>query len=62
MPKLEINPLHLGSGATAIIQPDFTGGMDWYTAYGERHGGDGAEGRLEELRLGKVDQGFLGAG
>ena len=46
---MKSNPLHLGSGATAIIQPDFTGGMDWYTAYGERHGGDGAEGRLVSM-------------
>jgi quercetin dioxygenase-like cupin family protein len=44
--KLENFPLHLGLGATAIPQPEFTGGMDWYAAYGERHDGDGAEGRL----------------
>jgi quercetin dioxygenase-like cupin family protein len=39
-------PLHLGLGATAVPQPEFTGAMDWYMAYGARHGGDGAEGRL----------------
>lgn len=38
-------PIHLGLGATAVIQPEFTG-MDWYEAYGPRHGADGAEGRL----------------
>jgi quercetin dioxygenase-like cupin family protein len=45
MPSIETNPIHLGLGATAIAQPAFTG-MDWYQAYGERHGTDGAEGRL----------------
>jgi mannose-6-phosphate isomerase-like protein (cupin superfamily) len=43
---LENEPLHLGLGATAIVQPRFTGDMDWYEAYGGRHGGDGVEGRL----------------
>lgn len=44
--KLEKFPLHLGLGATAIPQPEFSGGTDWYLAYGDRHDGDGAEGRL----------------
>ena len=39
-------PIHLGLGARAVVQPEFTGGMDWYEGYGARHGGDGAEGRL----------------
>ena len=39
-------PLHLGLGATAIPQPEMTGGMDWYEAYGARHAADGKEGRL----------------
>ena len=39
-------PVHLGLGARAVVQPAFTGGMDWYEGYGARHGGDGAEGRL----------------
>ena len=47
--NLEEHPLHLGLGATAIPQPEFTGGMDWYMAYGERHGDDGAEGRLVSM-------------
>lgn len=47
--KLENFPLHLGLGATAIPQPEFTGGMDWYMGYGERHDGDGAEGRLAAM-------------
>ena len=48
MPDLLENPLHLGLGATATVQPTFTG-MEWYQAYGERHGRDGAEGRLVSM-------------
>jgi mannose-6-phosphate isomerase-like protein (cupin superfamily) len=44
-PRLEERFVHLGLGATATGQPPFTG-MDWYEAYGARHGDDGAEGRL----------------
>ena len=40
--------LHLGLGATAVPQPPFDG-MEWYEAYGQRHGGDGAEGRLVSM-------------
>lgn len=46
--RLAERPLHLGLGATAVPQPRFTG-IDWYAAYGERHGDDGAEGRLVSL-------------
>jgi mannose-6-phosphate isomerase-like protein (cupin superfamily) len=46
---LEHNPIHIGLGATAIVQPTFTGGMDWYEDYGARHGSDGAEGRLVSM-------------
>ncbi len=46
---LTTNPVHIGLGATTVVQPDFTGEMDWYTAYGDRHGDDGAEGRLVSL-------------
>jgi len=38
--------LHLGLGATAVPQPPFEGGMEWYEGYGRRHGSDGREGRL----------------
>ncbi len=48
-PNLHEHPIHLGLGATAVVQPTFTGGMDWYLAYGQRHGGDGPEGRLVAL-------------
>jgi quercetin dioxygenase-like cupin family protein len=43
--NIEQNPIHLGLGATAEIEPDFTG-MAWYDEYVERHAADGAEGRL----------------
>jgi quercetin dioxygenase-like cupin family protein len=41
-------PIHLGLGATAIEQPEFTGGA-WYEAYMARHAADGVEGRLVSL-------------
>ncbi len=44
--RLAENFVHLGLGATAVPQPAFEGGMDWYEAYGARHGADGREGRL----------------
>jgi quercetin dioxygenase-like cupin family protein len=40
-------PVHLGSGATAIPLPEFTGG-EWYEAYETNHGDD-AEARLVSL-------------
>ena len=40
------HPIHLGLGATALVEPVFTGSMDWYERYVERHADDGAEGRL----------------
>jgi hypothetical protein len=43
------HPIHLGLGATAEIEPLFTGSMDWYGGYVGRHGRDGAEGRLVSL-------------
>ena len=48
MPSLLENPLHLGLGATAVVQPAFTG-MDWYQGYGKRNGHDGAEWRLVSM-------------
>ena len=46
MPNLNRDPIHLGIGATSVVQPEFTGEMSWYEGYGQRHGDDGAEGRL----------------
>ena len=43
------HPIHLGLGATATVEPDFTGTMDWYDSYIGRHVSDGAEGRLVAL-------------
>src|SRR5262245_56590550 len=38
-------PVHLGLGATAVSEPEFTG-MAWYEEYTARHAADGGEGRL----------------
>ena len=43
--SLERFPLHLGLGARAVTQPEFTG-MEWYATYAERNAADGSEGRL----------------
>jgi len=48
MPSLFSHFVHLGPGASATVQPPFTG-MDWYAGYGARHAGDGAEGRLVSM-------------
>ena len=41
-------PIHLGAGARAIPQPQFTG-MEWYDDYLARHGDDLDEGRIVAL-------------
>jgi quercetin dioxygenase-like cupin family protein len=46
--SLFTHPIHLGLGGKAVAQPEFTG-MSWYEAYMQRHGGDGAEGRLVSM-------------
>jgi len=43
--EISKNPIHLGLGASAVVQPPFTG-IDWYQEYGARHANDGNEGRL----------------
>ena len=48
MPSLFATPIHLGLGARAAIQPDFTG-MAWYADYVARNAADGTEGRLVSL-------------
>jgi len=45
---LSRNPVHLGRGAVAVAEPDFTG-MEWYGGYMQRHAGDGTEGRLVSM-------------
>ncbi len=47
--RLERSPVHLGLGATVIPQPPFSEADNWYERYSERHGGDGAEGRLVSM-------------
>jgi quercetin dioxygenase-like cupin family protein len=46
--SLARNPIHLGLGATAVVEPEFSG-MEWYQGYGQRHAADGAEGRLVSM-------------
>lgn len=41
-------PVHLGLGATAVSEPEFTG-IAWYGEYAARHASDGAEGRLVSM-------------
>lgn len=46
---IKTHPIHLGLGATAEAEPLFTGSLDWYVNYIERHGSDGTEGRLVSM-------------
>ncbi len=46
---LPTNPIHLGLGATAEVEPTFTGEIAWYDGYADRHAADGAEGRLVSM-------------
>ena len=46
---LDAHPIHLGLGATAGIEPQFTGGPDWYEGYEASHAADGTEGRLMSM-------------
>ena len=43
------HPVHLGLGAVASVDPQFTGAMDWYASYEARHAKDGVEGRLVSM-------------
>jgi hypothetical protein len=47
--SLRTFPVHLGLGARAKPQPEFTGAMAWYEDYGARNAGDEAEARLVAL-------------
>jgi quercetin dioxygenase-like cupin family protein len=44
--NISTHPIHLGLGATAEVEPEFTGELSWYQGYTDRHGADGAEARL----------------
>ena len=46
---LATRPVHLGRGAAAVPQPEFTGAPSWYEDYARRTEGDGAEGRLVSM-------------
>jgi len=43
------HPVHLGLRASSLVEPIFTGSMDWYDAYAKRHHDDGVEGRLVSM-------------
>ena len=47
--NIQQNPIHLGLGATAVVEPEFSGKMEWYAEYSGRHASDGVEGRLVNL-------------
>ena len=48
--RLDVHPIHLGLGAVAVVEPEMTGGMEWYAGYGERHDAtDGVESRLVSM-------------
>jgi quercetin dioxygenase-like cupin family protein len=47
--ELEVHPVHLGAGSTAVVEPPFGGTPDWYEAYAARHAADGAQGRLVSM-------------
>lgn len=47
--SLSEHPVHLGLGATAVSEPEFTGDMAWYGGYVARHAVDGVEGRLVSM-------------
>lgn len=44
--SIDERPIHLGLGARAHAEPNFTGAMQWYDDYSTRHAADGAKGRL----------------
>jgi hypothetical protein len=46
---LSLYPVHLGLGATACPEPEFTGDLQWYMDYSDRHAADGSEGRLVSI-------------
>lgn len=46
--NLASHPVHLGLGATATDEPEFTG-LEWYEEYMRRHASDGSEGRLVSM-------------
>ena len=48
MANIHEQPIHLGLGGRAVVEPPFTG-KDWYEAYGARHAADGREGRLVSM-------------
>jgi hypothetical protein len=56
---LSRHPVHLGLGATAREEPEFTGDMQWYMDYSERHAADGTASQRQRGR--RMYQRRLGA-
>ena len=44
--RIDERPIHLGLGASAVVQPEFTGSLAWYESYVQRHHADGRDGWL----------------
>ncbi len=42
--RIDHQPIHLDLGASAVVQPEFTGSMQWYESYVQRHQADGRAG------------------
>ena len=47
--SLNAFPIHLGRGAVAAVQPEFTGEMSWFADYTERVDDDGVDGWLVQM-------------
>jgi hypothetical protein len=48
--SLEKNPVHLGKGGTALVEPDLKLELAWYMDYAQRHDEeDGLDGRLMSM-------------
>ena len=47
--RLQSHPIHLGLGATAVVQPEKGSDVAWYMDYAARTAPDGNEGRLVSM-------------
>ena len=56
--SLSKNPAHLGLSASVTQEETFTGEMEWYARYVDRHMSDGVEGRLVVMH--SFDESWLG--
>lgn len=56
--RLSQYPVHLDSSGAACAEPLFTGDLQWYAQYGQRHAGDGTAGRLVAMHTFDSDWGM----